>query len=51
MRYLAFANKADKENFHNIARVEKSHYFMIKSEIELLEKFPDYYNVQSFHWA
>ncbi len=32
-----------------LARVERSHYFMIKSEIGLLEKFPDYYNVEDFH--
>lgn len=34
-----------------LARVERSHYFMIKSEIDLLEKFPDYYNVEDFHIA
>lgn len=32
-----------------LSRVERSHYFMIKSEIDLLEKFPDYYNVEDFH--
>jgi rubrerythrin len=34
-----------------LSRVERSHYFMIKSEIDLLEKFPDYYNVEDFHVA
>jgi rubrerythrin len=34
-----------------LSRVERSHYFMIKSEIGLLEKFPDYYNVEDFHVA
>ncbi|MCX6560882.1 MAG: ferritin family protein [Candidatus Aminicenantes bacterium] len=29
-----------------LARVERSHYFMLKSEIDLLERFPDYYNVE-----
>jgi len=34
-----------------LSRVERSHYFMIKSEIGLLQKFPDYYNVEDFHIA
>lgn len=32
-----------------LRRVERSHYFMLKSEIDLLEKFPDYYNVEDAH--
>jgi rubrerythrin len=32
-----------------LARVERSHYYMLKSEIELLERFPDYYNVEDAH--
>jgi rubrerythrin len=32
-----------------LSRVERSHQAMIKSEIDLLEKFPDYYNVEDFH--
>jgi rubrerythrin len=32
-----------------LSRVERSHQAMIKSEIELLEKFPDYYSVEDFH--
>ncbi|UCE22672.1 MAG: ferritin family protein [Candidatus Aminicenantes bacterium] len=34
-----------------LSRVERSHYFMIKSEIDLLEKFPDYYDVEDFHFG
>lgn len=34
-----------------LSRVERSHYFMINSEIDLLEKFPDYYNVEDFHFG
>ncbi len=34
-----------------LSRVERSHYFMIKSEIELLSRFPDYYDVEDFHVA
>ncbi|MBS3819829.1 ferritin family protein [bacterium] len=32
-----------------LSRVERSHSYMIKSEIDLLEKFPEYYNVEDFH--
>jgi len=34
-----------------LSRVERSHFFMIKSEIDLLAKFPDYYKVEDFHIA
>ena len=34
-----------------LSRVERSHYFIIKSEIDLLEKFPDYYDVEDFHFG
>jgi rubrerythrin len=34
-----------------LSRVERGHYFMIKSEIDLLEKFPDYYDVEEFHFS
>jgi len=32
-----------------LARVERSHYYMLKSEIDLLEKFPEYFDVEAFH--
>lgn len=32
-----------------LSRVERSHYFLIKSEIDLLSRFPDYYKVEDFH--
>jgi rubrerythrin len=32
-----------------LSRVERSHYFLIKSEIDLLARFPDYYDVEDFH--
>ena len=32
-----------------LSRVERSHYFMIKAEIDLLSRFPDYYDVEDFH--
>jgi len=32
-----------------LSRVERSHYFMLKSEVALLEKFPEYFDVAEFH--
>lgn len=32
-----------------LARVERSHQAIIKSEIDLLRRFPDYYKVTEFH--
>ncbi len=32
-----------------LVRVERSHYFIIKSEIDMLDRFPDYYKVEDFH--
>lgn len=32
-----------------LARTERSHYFMLRSEIDLLERFPDYYNADDAH--
>jgi rubrerythrin len=34
-----------------LRRAERSHYFMLKSEVDLIERFPDYYNVEDFHVA
>jgi rubrerythrin len=34
-----------------LSRVERSHYFMIESEVNLLATFPDYYKVEDFHIA
>ena len=32
-----------------LGRVERSHQAMIKSELDLLNRFPDYYDVEDFH--
>lgn len=32
-----------------LGRVERSHQAMIRSELELIERFPDYYSVEEFH--
>ena len=34
-----------------LGRVERSHQAMINSEIDLIRKFPDYYNVEDFNIA
>jgi rubrerythrin len=40
---------ASQKILEYLSRVERSHYFLIKSEIDLLSKFPDYYDVEDFH--
>lgn len=42
-------DEASKKMLDYLSRVERSHFFMIKSEIDLLSKFPDYYDVEDFH--
>jgi len=32
-----------------LSRVERSHYYMLKSEIDLLERFPEYFDADEFH--
>jgi rubrerythrin len=32
-----------------LGRVERSHQAMIRSELDLIVRFPDYYNVEDFH--
>ena len=34
-----------------LGRVERSHQAMLRSEIDLIGQFPDYYNVEDFHIA
>jgi rubrerythrin len=34
-----------------LGRVERSHQAMLNAEIDLIRKFPDYYNVEDFHIA
>ncbi len=51
--YKESAEKAEegesKKILGYLSRVERSHYFMIKSEMDLIERFPDYYDVEKFH--
>lgn len=44
-------DQGTKKILEYLSRVERSHYFIIKSEIDLLEFFPDYYNVEEFHFG
>jgi rubrerythrin len=34
-----------------LGRVERSHQAMLKSELDLIIRFPDYYSVEDFHIA
>jgi rubrerythrin len=53
--YVETGERAEDEGSRKLlaylGRVERSHQAMLKSEIDLLEKFPDYYSVEDFHIA
>jgi len=40
---------AAKKMLDYLSRVERSHYYMLKSEVDLLQAFPDAYEVEGFH--
>jgi rubrerythrin len=40
---------ASRKMLEYLSRVERSHFFLIKSEIDLLSRFPDYYDVEDFN--
>jgi len=42
-------DQAGRKILAYLSRVERSHQFVIKSEIDLLSKYPDYYNVEDYH--
>ncbi len=42
-------DQASQKILEYLSRVERSHYFLIKAEIDLLTRFPDYYDVEDFH--
>jgi rubrerythrin len=42
-------NPAGKKVLDYLSRVERSHYYMLKSEIDLLQVFPDSYDVEEAH--
>jgi rubrerythrin len=43
------ADPGSRKILEYLSRVERSHFFMIRSEIDLLGRFPDYYDVEDFH--
>jgi len=43
------ADAGSRKILDYLSRVERSHFFMIRSEIDLLSRFPDYYDVEDFH--
>ncbi len=43
--------EASRRMLSYLSRVERSHYFMIKSELDLLSRFPDYYKVDDIQTA
>ena len=51
--YNEAMEKADDEGSRRmlgyLSRVERSHQAMLRSEIDLLDRFPDYYDVEEFH--
>jgi rubrerythrin len=51
--YLDAASGIEDEGSRRVlsylGRVERSHQAMIKSELELIRKFPEYYDVEDFH--
>ncbi len=42
-------DEAGRKILAYLGRVERSHQAMIRSELELIVKFPDYYDVEDFH--
>ena len=53
--YNEAGDRAEDEGSRRIlaylGRVERSHQAMIKAELDLIRKFPDYYNVEDFHFG
>lgn len=43
------ADARSKRILTYLSRVERSHYYMLRSEVDILEKFPDYYDVEDAH--
>jgi rubrerythrin len=44
-------DEAGRRTLAYLGRVERSHQAMIRAELELIHKFPDYYDVEDFHIA
>jgi rubrerythrin len=48
---LASENSESRRILGYLSRVERSHAAMIRAEIDLLARFPDYYQVEDFHFG
>lgn len=46
---VVVADAGSQKMLEYLSRVERSHYFLIKSEIDLLSRFPDYYDAEDFN--
>jgi rubrerythrin len=44
-------DEASRRTLAYLGRVERSHQAMIRAELDLINRFPDYYDVEDFHIA
>jgi rubrerythrin len=53
--YADLARRSQSESaramFQHLSRMEKSHFHLLQVEHDLITRFPDYYNVEEFHFG
>jgi len=53
--YADLARRSQSESaramFQHLSRMESSHFHLLQVEHDLVERFPDYYNVEEFHFG
>ena len=53
--YADFARRAEDARGRTVlqylSKMESSHYHLLKTERDLISQFPDYYNVEEFHFG
>ncbi|MFB0534525.1 MAG: ferritin family protein [Anaerolineae bacterium] len=53
--YANLARRSQSESaramFQHLSRMESSHFHLLQVEHDLVERFPDYYNVEEFHFG
>lgn len=51
--YADFARRAEDAKgravLQHLSKMESSHYYLLKTERDLISQFPDYYDVEEFH--
>jgi rubrerythrin len=47
----AVEDAQSRKIFEYLARVERSHFYMLQSEVGLIEKFPDYYDADAEYFG